>query len=59
MTTVVKIVKILVSNSLLVHRQFNKILESEYGDLQLHNNVRWLSHGEVLSRFACCLEAIK
>ena len=62
MTTVVKIVNYLVSHSSLVHRHFKSLLEEidcEYGDLLLHSNVRWLSRGKVLTRFVCCLEAIK
>ncbi|KAK7918764.1 hypothetical protein WMY93_010048 [Mugilogobius chulae] len=46
----------------LNHRQFCSLLqeaESEYSDLLLHNKVRWLSRGEVLKRFAACLDHIK
>ena len=62
MTTVVEIVNFIVSHSSLVHRQFKSLLqeiECENGDLLLHSNVRWLSGGKVLTRFVCCLEAIK
>ena len=46
----------------LNHRQFRALLdevESTYSDLLLHNRVQWLSRGEVLKRFAACLEEIK
>ena len=50
----------------LVIQIVNKIMatlldevESTYSDLLLHNRVRWLSRGEVLKRFAACLEEIK
>lgn len=34
-------------------------VNSAYSDLLLHNRVRWLSRGEVLKRFAACLEHVK
>ncbi|KAI5088835.1 general transcription factor II-I repeat domain-containing protein 2-like, partial [Silurus meridionalis] len=46
----------------LNHRQFRLLLdelESSYSDHLLHNRVRWLSRGEVLKRFAACLEEVK
>ena len=46
----------------LNHRQFRSLLdelEGTYSDLLLHNKVRWLSRGEVLKRFAACLEEVK
>ena len=46
----------------LNHRQFCSLLDevdSAYSDLLLHNKVRWLSRGEVLKRFAACLEQVK
>ncbi|KAL3976511.1 testis-expressed sequence 12 protein [Sarotherodon galilaeus] len=46
----------------LSHRQFCSLLEevdNAYSDLLLHNKVRWLSRGEVLKRFATCLEHVK
>ena len=46
----------------LNHRQFRALLdeiESTYSDLLLHNRVRWFFRGEVLKRFAACLEEIK
>ena len=61
MTTVVEIVNYFVSHSSLVHRQFKSLLQEivcEYGDLLLLSNVRWLSRGEVLTRFVSCVEAI-
>lgn len=46
----------------LNHRQFRSLLDeldSAYSDLLLHSKVRWLSGGEVLKRFAACLEEVK
>lgn len=46
----------------LNHRQFCSLLDevdSAYSDLLLRNKVRWLSRGEVLKRFAACLEHVK
>ncbi|KAK1889551.1 General transcription factor II-I repeat domain containing protein 2A [Dissostichus eleginoides] len=46
----------------LNHRQFCSLLDevdSAYSDLLLHNKVRWLSRGEVLKRFAACLDHVK
>lgn len=46
----------------LNHRQFCALLDevdSTYSDLLLHNKVRWLSRGEVLKRFAACLDQVK
>ena len=62
LATVVKIVNYLVSHSSLVHRQFKSLLEEidcEYEDLLLHSNVRLLSRGKVLTKFACCPKAIQ
>ncbi|XP_029635441.1 general transcription factor II-I repeat domain-containing protein 2A-like [Octopus sinensis] len=62
METVVKIVNLIVSRSSLTHRQSKSLLQeldSEYADLILHSNVRWLSRGNVLNRFVSCLEEIK
>ena len=46
----------------LNHRQFCSWLDkvdSAYSDLLMHNKVRWLSKGEVLKRFAACLDHVK
>ncbi|KAL1007606.1 hypothetical protein UPYG_G00089010 [Umbra pygmaea] len=61
MNVVIQIVNKIMAKS-LNHRQFRSLLdelESTYSDLQLHNKVRWLSRGEVLKRFAACLEEVK
>ena len=50
MQLVVRGVNFIVSRS-LKHRQFRELLaeyETEYGDLVMHNEVRWLSRGRVL-----------
>ena len=61
MNVVIQIVnKIMAKN--LNHRRFRALLDevdSTYSDLLLHTRVRWLSRGEVLKRFAACLEEIK
>ena len=54
MSTLVKLVIFLRCNSSLQHRLFRSFLEevsAEFGDLLLHNDVRWLSKGCVLERF--------
>ncbi|XP_039610054.1 general transcription factor II-I repeat domain-containing protein 2-like [Polypterus senegalus] len=54
MSTLVKLVNFLRCNSTLQHRLFRSFLEemsAEFGDLLLHNDVRWLSKGRVLERF--------
>ena len=61
MNLVIKIVNKIIANG-LSHRQFCSLLEEvdhAYSDLLLHNKVRWLSRGEVLKRFATCLEHVK
>ncbi|CAI5687214.1 general transcription factor II-I repeat domain-containing protein 2B [Oreochromis niloticus] len=61
MNVVIKIVNKIIANG-LSHRQFCSLLEevdNAYSDLLLHNKVRWLSRGEVLKRFATCLEHVK
>uniref|UniRef100_A0A8C5GFT9 DUF4371 domain-containing protein n=1 Tax=Gouania willdenowi TaxID=441366 RepID=A0A8C5GFT9_GOUWI len=43
-------------------RQFKTLLDevgNNYHGLLLHSNVRWLSRGKVLSRFAACLNEIR
>uniref|UniRef100_A0A0L8HWL3 HAT C-terminal dimerisation domain-containing protein n=1 Tax=Octopus bimaculoides TaxID=37653 RepID=A0A0L8HWL3_OCTBM len=62
METIVKIVNFIVSRSSMTNRQFKSLLqvsESEYTDLLLHSNVRWLSRVNVLNRFVSLLEEIK
>uniref|UniRef100_A0A8C4T636 HAT C-terminal dimerisation domain-containing protein n=1 Tax=Erpetoichthys calabaricus TaxID=27687 RepID=A0A8C4T636_ERPCA len=54
MSTLVKLMNFLRCNSSLQHRLFHSFLEemsAEFGDLLLHNDVRWLSKGRVLERF--------
>ncbi|XP_020795560.2 general transcription factor II-I repeat domain-containing protein 2A-like [Boleophthalmus pectinirostris] len=61
MNLVIKIVNKIIANG-LSHRQFCSLLEeveNAYSNLLLHNRVRWLSRGEVLKRFAACLEHVK
>uniref|UniRef100_A0A674PAJ3 General transcription factor II-I repeat domain-containing protein 2A-like n=2 Tax=Takifugu rubripes TaxID=31033 RepID=A0A674PAJ3_TAKRU len=61
MNLVIKIVNKIIANG-LSHRQFCSLLEeveNTYSDLLLHNRVWWLSRGEVLKRFAACLEHVK
>lgn len=60
MSTVVSIVNHIRARA-LNHRQFVDFLqsvESEYGDLILHNDIRWLSRGKVLKRFVKLLSHI-
>ena len=54
METVVKIVNHIRSTSSLQHRLFKMLLQEKdapYSDLLQHNDVRWLSRGNVLERF--------
>ncbi|KAF7662874.1 hypothetical protein LDENG_00224530 [Lucifuga dentata] len=61
MNHVIQIINKIVAKG-LNHRQFCALLDeidSAYSDLLLHNKVRWLSRGEVLKRFAACVEHVK
>lgn len=54
MLLMMKLVNFIRSNSSLQHRLFRSFLDessAQYGDLLLHNDVRWLSKGRVLERF--------
>jgi len=62
MALVIKIVNYLRSHSALQHRLLRAFLqesESEYIDLLLHNDVRWLSKGNTLNRLICLLPEIR
>ncbi|KAJ4920478.1 hypothetical protein JOQ06_022003 [Pogonophryne albipinna] len=57
MSLVIRVVNFIVARA-LNDRQFKALLEevgNHYPGLLLHSNVRWLSRGKVLSRFAACL----
>ncbi|GBM42554.1 General transcription factor II-I repeat domain-containing protein 2A [Araneus ventricosus] len=61
MNLVIKIINSILAKA-LYHRQFKDFIEeidSQFSDLLLHNEVRWLSRGNVLQRFALCLSEIK
>jgi len=61
-TIVMKIVNYLRSHSALQHRLLRPFLQecdSEYIDLLIHNDVRWLSKGNVLNRLICLLPEIR
>lgn len=61
MQTVVRVVNFIVSRA-LTHRQFRQLIEeydTEYGDLVMHSEVRWLSRGRVLERFLSLLSEIR
>ncbi|GBM84954.1 General transcription factor II-I repeat domain-containing protein 2A [Araneus ventricosus] len=61
MAVVTKIVN-LISSQALNKRKFDALLDevnSVYNGLLMHNNVRWLSRGNVLQRFVDCLEEIR
>ncbi|XP_063960214.1 general transcription factor II-I repeat domain-containing protein 2A-like [Lytechinus pictus] len=54
METIMKLVNYLRASSALQHRLLRSFLNevnASYDDLLLHNNVRWLSKGQVLGRF--------
>lgn len=53
LTEITKLVNFLRSKSALTHRNLKKILndlDSEFTDVLLYNNVRWLSKGQLLKR---------
>ena len=61
MSLVVRVVNFIVARA-LNDRQFKTLLDevgNNYPGLLLHSNVRWLSRGKVLSRFAACLSEIR
>lgn len=61
MSLVIRVVNFIVARA-LNDRQFKALLdevENNYPGLVLHSNVRWLSRGKVLSRFAACLSEIR
>ncbi|XP_044275526.1 general transcription factor II-I repeat domain-containing protein 2A-like [Varanus komodoensis] len=61
MNVVIQIVNKIIAKG-LNHCQFRWLLDevdSTYSDLLLHNRVQWLSRGQVLKRFAACLEEMK
>lgn len=54
MDSLVKLINFIRSHSALQHRHFKEFLfecDSAYSDLLQHNNVRWLSKGQVIERF--------
>lgn len=54
MDKLIKLINFMRSRSALQHRQFKVFLsecDSAYSDLIQHNNVRWLSKGQVIERF--------
>ncbi len=60
MQRVVHVVNYIVSRA-LNHRQFRQLIQdydTEYSDLVLHSEVRWLSRGKVLERFLSLLPEI-
>ncbi|XP_067939665.1 protein FAM200C-like [Watersipora subatra] len=61
MSLVIQVVNFIVARA-LNDRQFKTLLDevgNNYPGLLLHSNVRWLSRGKVLSRFATCLSGIQ
>lgn len=61
MSLVIRVLNFIVARA-LNDRQFKTLLEevgSNYPGLLLHSNVRWLSRGKVLNRFAGCLSEIR
>jgi hypothetical protein len=62
MSTVTKIVNFLVARSSTTHREFRIFLKekkSEYNDVPLFCEIRWLSRGKILSRFVECIVEIR
>lgn len=60
MSLVINVINFIVARA-LNDRQFKALLDEvgkNYPSLLLHSNVRWLSRGKVLSRFAACLNEI-
>lgn len=54
MNSLVKLINFMRSHSALQHRHFKEFLfecDAAYSDLLQHNNVRWLSKGQVIERF--------
>ncbi|XP_076802838.1 general transcription factor II-I repeat domain-containing protein 2B-like isoform X2 [Clavelina lepadiformis] len=61
MGVVISVVNFIIARA-LKHRQFKALLDevgNSYPGLLLHSNVRWLSRGKVLNRFAACLREIR
>ncbi|QQP53356.1 General transcription factor II-I repeat domain-containing protein 2-like [Caligus rogercresseyi] len=61
MSLVIRVVNFIVARA-LHDRQFKALLDkvgNAYSGLLLHSNVRWLSRGKVLSRFAAYLNEIR
>ncbi|KAM6983489.1 general transcription factor II-I repeat domain-containing protein 2B [Tautogolabrus adspersus] len=61
MSLVIHVINFIVARA-LNDRQFKTLLDevgNNYHGLLLHSNVRWLSRGKVLSRFAACLNEIR
>jgi len=61
MDMVISVVNFIVARA-LNDCQFKSLLDdigNNYPGLLLHSNVRWLSRGKVLSRFAACLSKIQ
>lgn len=62
MKTVMSIVNFIRAKSSLQHRLFKALLQendTQFNNLLLHNNVRWLSKGNVLQRFFNLLNEIE
>ena len=60
MLTIVRVINFIRTRA-LNRREFRVLMDemnSEYGDLLLHSEVRWLSRGRILERFSVCLPQI-